>query len=170
VRGSGSSGTPFANAWKRIGQNVQFNSLETYNFNPGDGNTNISLSNGSWYTMNWRDIGYENTTAIFMVTSANPVTIDNVSRTPIAVSPGQSPTINITLSSAKSAEERIYIVYTTDGFTTRSAVEVTNFGAGTSGSATLPAANGGTTYTYYVMSTTVNLDLTGQGGEYYDMR
>lgn len=169
---SGASATPFANTWRRANQAVQLNTVQEYFFNAGPGNTQITLTNDRWYIMNWRDVGYVNTTAIFMEISAEPVQITNVTQSPIAanVAPGQDLTVTVTTNNAPASDERLFVIYTTDGFANRSAVQL-NF-TGTTGTATIPGQTGGTNVIYYVMSTSagVNLLTSGQGGVYYDMR
>lgn len=149
---SGSPSNYWANKWGNV--TVTMNTLQSYTWNSGAGNNNVTLTNGKWYTMNWKDIGYVNTSAIFMETSAAPVDISVVAQSPLAanVYPGQSVTVNITSSALLSAEEKIYVRYSTNDFST-SALAEASF-TGTSGVATIPALTG--TVKYYVFSTTIS--------------
>ena len=75
-----------------------------------------------------------------METSASPVAISGQTRiTAPSVNPAptQAVTIEVSLSGTKSAEERVFLVYTADGWTTRAAIEVENI-SGTTGSAVIP--------------------------------
>ena len=150
---SGSSGSPWSNKWGSVGT-VTLNSIQSYTLGSGVTDNSITLTNGKWYTMNWKDIGYSSTTAIFMETSAAPVDITTVTQTPLAanVFPGQSVAINITTSAAPASDEKIYVRYSTNDFTSSTLVQASF--AGTAGTATIPALSG--TVKYYVFSTTVN--------------
>jgi hypothetical protein len=169
---SGSSNNAFNNTWRRANQAVQFNTVQDYFYNAGSGDTQITLTNDRWYIMNWRDVGYANTTAIFMEISGGPVQITNVSQSPVAanVAPGQDLTVTVTTNNEPASDEKLFVIYTTDAFESRSAVPL-NF-TGTTGTATIPGQTGGTNVTYYVMSTSegVSLLTSGQDGVYYDMR
>ncbi|RLD16987.1 MAG: hypothetical protein DRI36_04875, partial [Caldiserica bacterium] len=88
----------------------------------------------------------------FLVTSAEPIYISSVSGGTTDVDPGDSVTINITLSSSKCAEETVVVRYTTDNWVSSSFVEAT--GSGTSYSATIPGQSGGTTVSWYALTTT----------------
>ena len=149
---SGPSANAWANAWKDV--TVSMNTLQAYNYYTSGGTDNsVTLVNGNWYTVNWEDAGYANTHAIFMQTSGFPVDILTVTQTPAAsqVFNGQSVTVNITLGSAPSPEEKFYVRYSNDGYATSFLAPVTI--AAASGSATIPALTD--TVSYYVFSTTV---------------
>jgi hypothetical protein len=148
---SGPSGNPWNTKWGGAGT-VALNSLQNYTIAGAD--NSITLTNGKWYTMNWKDIGYVNTTAIFMETSATPVDVTSVTQTPLAanVFPTQSVTINITTSATPASEEKIYVRYSTDDFSSSDLIQASF--TGTAGTATIPASVG--TVKYYVFSTTAN--------------
>jgi hypothetical protein len=151
---SGPTSNAFANKW--AGATVTINTLQNYTYNTGADN-NITLTNGKWYTMNWKDNGYADAQAIFMETSAQPVNISNVT-SPATVNSNTPATITITLSAAKSAEEIVYLRYTTNGWTNSSLV-VASF-TGTNGTAQIPGQPNGTGVSYYVFSSTV-ASITG---------
>lgn len=174
---SGATGTPFANKWGGASSvtTVIMNTLQTYTHGTVIFDNSITLTNGKWYTMNWKDAGYANTSAIFMETSAAPVDITTVAQSPLAanVFPGQTVTINITASATLAAEEKVYVRYSTNDFSS-SALVLSNF-VGTAGTATIPALTG--TVKYYVFSTTVSnpssdfdlytIKLNNNGGSNY---
>ena len=100
---SGAALTPFANKW--AGVNVVIDQLQNYTFNAGADNR-VILSDNKYYTVNWRDAGYQNSSAIFMETSAEPVVIDSISSDLSfnAVTPGVPIEISAYLSGEPSPE------------------------------------------------------------------
>lgn len=155
---SGPNANAFQNKW--AGVTVSMNTLQDYTFNSGADNS-ITVVNGKWYTMNWQDQGYAASKAIFMETSAAPVSIATVS-TPVAPTENTAVTINITTSASPCAEEKIYLRYTTDAWVTSTAVLATM--TGTTGTASIPGQPAGTTVSYYVLSSTISSLATN-----YDM-
>jgi len=149
---SGPSVSPYNNKWGNV--TVSMNTIQTYTYSSSASDNSITVVDGRWYTVNWKDNGYANTEAIFMETSAQPVTISSV--TDNYTSPGTAVTVNITLNTSKSAEEKIFVRYTTDNWSTSSFVEAT--GSGTSYSATIPSEGviGTSSNQYYVFTTTVS--------------
>jgi hypothetical protein len=152
---SGSTGNPWGNKWG--GVSVAMNSLQAYT--KGGANNNITLTNGKWYTMNWKDIGYVSTDAIFMETSAEPVNILTVTF-PAQGSVNIPVTVNVTVSNSLCPEENVYLRYTTDSWATSTVLPVTI--SGTTGSAVIPGQPDGTTVSYYAFSST----LTGITGNF----
>ncbi len=147
---SGPTSNPFGNKWANV--TVSMNTLQTYvKESPTD--NSITVVNGKWYTMNWKDSGYANTEAIFMETSAEPVQLLTVSE-PSDVIENQAVVVTVTTNLVKSAEEIIYIRYTTNAWSTSSLLTVSM--TGTSGTATIPGQAEGTTVAYYAFSSTVN--------------
>lgn len=146
---SGPSGSPWNNKWSNV--NVTMNTLQTYT-KQGANNNSITVVNGKWYTMNWKDNGYANTEAIFMETSAAPVTITDVS-IPLNVAANEPATVTITTSASPSSEELFYLLYSTNNFTTSFLAPVSMVGS--SGTATIPGQLPGAVVKYYVFSTTV---------------
>lgn len=147
---SGTSPNYFSNKWASV--NVVMNSLQTYTYNSGSDNS-ITLTNGKWYTMNWQDQGYANTSAIFMETSAEPVTITQVTQTPVGVTYTDAVQVNIQFSGTPSVEEKCYVRYSNDGWAT-SAIAAVNITTNT-GTSTIPAQEAGVTVSYYVLTTTI---------------
>lgn len=146
---SGPVANPWGNKW--AGVNVQINTLQNYSFNSGADNS-ITLTNGRWYTMNWEDKGYMNSRAIFMETEAQPVQLIAVS-VPAGITAGQSATVDVMLSAAPSASEKLYLRYTNNAWATSNLLPVQLNGS--MGTVVIPAQNEGATVRYYVFSTTV---------------
>ncbi|HFA50320.1 MAG TPA: T9SS type A sorting domain-containing protein [Bacteroidetes bacterium] len=133
----------------------------------GDGNGgagSYSITNGNYYTYCWEDVGTSsNAKAIVMETSAMPVTLDSRSQSPLEsnVHEGQSVTVTLNLSGAPSTEEKFYLRYSTDGFTSYGTLLSPSSGSGTATQEfTIPSQTEGTTVTYYLLSST----LAGFGG------
>jgi len=150
---SGPADNAFNNKW--AGVNADQNTLQTYTYQ-GATDNNITLTNGYWYTMNWEDSGYEDTRAIFMETSAEPVNILSVS-IPQSVEAGTAASITVGVSTALSAGELLYLRYSADGWNSSAISQVTM--SGNSGTASIPGQTEGTTVSYYAFSTTV-ADIT----------
>lgn len=146
---SGPNTNYFANKW--AGVNVVMNTLQNYTFNTGADN-NITLADGKWYTMNWEDLGYQNSRAIFMETSAQPIEITSVS---VPANPLENlPSIvSVTTNNAPSAEEIVYLRYTIDGWASSAALVVSM--NGTNGQVSIPGQTSGTVVDYYVFTSTV---------------
>lgn len=147
---SGPAASPWGNKW--AGVIVQMNTLQNYTFNSGADNS-ITITNGRWYTMNWEDKGYMNSRAIFMETEAQPVQVTALS-VPSGVIAGQTATVDIMLSAAPSASEKLYLRYTNNAWATSTLLPVQINGS--MGSAILPGQPEGVTVRYYAFSTTVN--------------
>ena len=155
---SGPSTGAFNNKW--AGVTVVVNTLQSYTYQGATDNS-ITIANGKWYSMNWEDKAYMSSRAIFMETSALPVDILTVS-VPVAPTANTLTPITVTTSTPISAEEIIYLRYTTDAWATSVALPVTM--SGTSGTVDLPGQASGTTVSYYALSSTVaslseNFDL-----------
>ncbi len=153
VFSSGPSSSPWSNTWKNA--NFSMNTLTDLTFNSGANNW-VTISNGKWYTMNWIDAGYANTQAIFMETSAQPVTFASAVQSPTNgnVESTNAVSVTVTASAQPSAEELVYVRYSTDAFVTSTLAPVTF--TGTTGTATIPAQAAATTVQYYAFSTTVS--------------
>ncbi|MHC1776451.1 MAG: T9SS type A sorting domain-containing protein [Lentimicrobium sp.] len=146
---SGPSTNYYQNKWSNV--DVTMNTLQTYT-KEGANNNNITLTDGKWYTMNWEDLGYMDSRAIFMETSAEPVEIATVS---VPVDPLENipVIIQVTTGAIPSAEEIIYLRYTSDGWVTSQALAVTMTGTG--GTVTIPGQPANTDVTYYAFSSSV---------------
>jgi hypothetical protein len=168
---SGPTSNYFQNKWANVV--VSMNTLQSYTKEGGTNNT-ITLANGKWYTMNWEDNGYADTRAIFMETSAQPVTIASVS-VPVSVNTNDPVTLTITTAQPKCAEEIVYLRYTNDSWVTSTALPVTM--TGLSGTVQIPGQDAGTTVSYYAFTSTLagliadydlcTLNLLNNGGSNY---
>ncbi len=153
------------NQWGSV--NVNINEIDEYTYgvdgtNAPDDN-NITLQNNSWYILNWNNIGYENTSAIFMEIASEPVDLIALTQEPIMPTATDEVEISIEASASPSADEYIYIRYTTDNWINTQLVEC-NF-VGPNGTALIPSFLDNTEINYYAFSTiidnpTENIDLT----------
>ncbi len=146
---SGPGGNPWANKW--AGVNVTMNSIQNYTFNNGADN-NVTLTNDKWYTINWEDIGYMDSKAIFMETTNQPVSLNTVS-VPAVTIQNTAVGITVTTNAMPSPEEVIYIRYSTDNWVTSSLAAATFVGS--NGTASIPGFAASTTVKYYAFSTTM---------------
>lgn len=125
--------------------------------NSGDspGNLSFNRTSGKYYTFRLNgESSWWNRQFMIMETDNAPVTISNVTDNSTSAGEGDV-TVSITLSASKSAQEVVYVRYTTDGWVTSSFVAAS--GSGTSYSADIPGVNGNTTVEYYVLTTTMPL-------------
>lgn len=150
---SGNAGSPWNNKWTDV--SVSLNTIQEYIWhNDGNGSNNtITVADGKWYVVNFEDIGYANTRAIFMEVSAEPVDIVSVS-VPASPMPNTAYNIDVTVSANPSVEEVFYLRYTTDNWLTSDAVDVAM--TGTNGIAVIPGQAANTQVDYYVFSSSVS--------------
>lgn len=148
---STSFGNPWGNQWAG-NASATVNTFNTFTFgSPSDPDNNISLTQNRWYTVVFEDSGYANTRAIFMETSAEPVSISNIMQNPVVVSSSDVVTITASLSSSPSPQEIFYLRYSTDDWATASLVSMTISGSSISGS--IPAQTSQTAVSFYIFST-----------------
>ncbi|GCD77973.1 hypothetical protein JCM31826_14550 [Thermaurantimonas aggregans] len=162
---SGPLATPYANKWANVA--VSMNTVQTYSYNSGPDNT-VTLTNGKWYTVNFRNIGYDSTQAIFMETSGEPRTITAVttSQPLTSVYPGEL-TVTITLSGTPASDEYFYLRWTTNNFASSNITPFTI--TGTTGTATfnvLPNQS----IAFYVFSSSIGTITGGESSLFYDLR
>lgn len=151
---------PWQNAWGGW-ENISLNTVGTFYYKHGQNNS-ITLTPGNWYTVNWRDKGYENTEAIFMETSAEPVQIISVTNVPeMHVLENEPVSITVELDKALSPEEKIYIRYSTNDFQSSEVIEVTGFNGGVWAIAQIPGQPLNSKVEFYVLSTTVAAENWG---------
>jgi PKD repeat protein len=146
---SGPPANAFSNKW--AGVTVVIDTKQTYSYNGGADNS-IQLTNGSYYTVNWKDNGYANTEAVFMRTSAKPVDIDSVYTTPAdsVILPNQPLDVVALLSDTPSVEEHFYIRYTINAFASSSLVPMTINGSRVTGQ--IPVLPNLSEVSYYIFS------------------
>jgi len=152
---SGPDGGEYNNAWKDGTLGIDDVTDLTYQ---GSNNDQITLSADGYYTLIFRDNGYASTQTAVLYTSASPVDVSSVTQlgtdssgTYYTTSDDQ--TVNITLSTTPSSEEKIYLRYSTDDWSTSAFVEAS--GSGTTYSATIPGQSPGVNVSYYVLTTTL---------------
>lgn len=152
---SGPDANTYANKWAD-GGSLNIDGFTSFTYN-GNANNSITVANGNYYTLIFDDNGYANSTVAVLKTSATPISISSITGVPdTAVTENDPVTITVELSAAKSAEEKIYIRYSTDGFQTSDAVELTNFSGGTTGTADIPGQALNSSVEFYVLSTTID--------------
>jgi PKD repeat protein len=156
---SGPTANAFTNKW--AGVTVVIDTKQTYLYNGGADNS-IQLTNGRYYTVNWKDNGYANTEAVFMRTTAKPVDIDSVYTTPAdsIILPNQAIDVVALLSDTPSAEEHFYIRYTINAFASSFLVPMTINGNRLSGQ--IPVLPNLSEVSYYIFSSskqTLNTDF-----------
>jgi hypothetical protein len=114
----------------------------------------VSVTDGYYYTFNIQeqnDGGNKNLSVL--ETSYNPVSIVSVSQNP-ATNPNEYQAVQVTvqLSGSLNSGEKVFVRWTTDGFTTDNYSEITSF-SGNTGSVSIPAQSSGTQVIYYVLTT-----------------
>lgn len=160
---SGPDANTFANKW--AGAAILADDFTDLTYNTGADNT-ITVADGFYYTFIFKDNGYGNSTTSVLKTSAEPVTIASVSGVPTeSVAENTPVSISVELSDVKSPEEKVFIRYSNDGFTTSDAVEVTSF-TDKMGTANIPGQAINAKVDFYVLTTTLakadwdgNIDL-----------
>jgi hypothetical protein len=118
----------------------------------------ISLEDGFYYSfriLEWdQQIGASMNVTV-MKTSAPPISVTVSGQIPQTPTADDPVVVSITTSQAKSAEERIYLRWSTDFFIRSHIVEAV--GAGVNYSATIPAQPAGTAVQYCILTSTVDL-------------
>jgi hypothetical protein len=149
---SGPSGNYFANKW--AGTTVTMNTVQSYTYNTGSDNS-VTVSDGNYYTVNFKDNGYSNSQAVWLSTASPPAQILTVTQSPLpgSVEASDSVTVSTTLDNVLTTDQHVYVRYTTDNWATSTLKE--ELYTGTNGSTKLPPQPGGTTVKYYVFSTTI---------------
>jgi hypothetical protein len=151
---SPSFGTPGGNKWSFNGA-VIMDSVQNYNFTGGTADSvSVTLVDGSWYMVSYKDLGYVATQALWMRTSAEPRQIITVAQSPVSgsVNPSDSVQVSLTLNGSPSPEEQFFVRYSTNNFVNSTFLPVSI--AGSSGSVKIPPFPGGTQVKYYALSTT----------------
>lgn len=178
----------FADKWQNGASplNSEFTLFHGDNNSP-DGVVTGGVTSGKYYSFQIDGLSYSNRNAVIMETDNAPVgfhaTASTAVSTPSAnsVNPGQEVLINVELAAGKSAQERVFVRYSTDNFATSAVVEATGTGSTwTTASATIPASVNtlGATVSYCAYTTTVaatntsnhdliSLRLANNGGSNY---
>lgn len=156
---SGPSANRFLNKWvfSGVGQGITDGINNISCFNCGN-DMGLNMSTPGYYSFVFNDCGYTQTNAFYYIgyTSATPVTL---SRNLQVINGDGSVSIGITTSAVPSAEEKIYVRYTTgaDFSGTGSSSVVQASGAGTAYTATIPPFGSGTVVRYYLFTSTRSL-------------
>jgi hypothetical protein len=151
---SGPSTNFFQNKWG--GAALAIN--DTSRLIKGGADNTITVANGH-YTFVFDDRGYSLPTRVAtMFTSNAPVSILSVNGLPTTGHPaGESVTVTVKVSAIPSAEEIIYVRYSTDGWKTAAAVRsAVSFNAQGEAPFVIPGQPSGTILSFYVLSSTVN--------------
>jgi hypothetical protein len=144
-------------------------------FNYGDGNGgagSFSITNGKYYAFAWEDANtLSNAFALIQETDAPLVSITNVTASPTTPTPSSPMTITVELNNNPSAQEKVYVRYSTNGFTSGYGILLSAAtGNGTSSQTfTIPAQAAGTTVTYYAFTSTLNASSLSGASTLTDM-
>jgi hypothetical protein len=156
---STSFGNPWGNQWAG-NVSMTVNSLQTLTYGtPSDPDNNISLVQNHWYTVVFEDLGYANSSVIFMETTSEPVNISNVMQNPVVVSSTDIVEISATLSAVPSPEEHFYLRYSSDEWLTSTVVYMNK--SGNSLLAGIPPQVSQTEVTYYIFSSVMVNPVSG---------
>ena len=151
---SGLTSDPYSNKWGGVASWVKDDTNSVF-YGSCESNNNVTFTNGDYYTVNWWDQGYSNTQAVIMETSGSPVAISSVNQTPTNTAcSGAYVTVNISLSSAPSAQENFYVRYSTNSFTTSGLAKAVI--SGSNATALIPPQSPSAVVQYYVFSSTVD--------------
>jgi len=163
---STSFGDPWGNQWAG-NENVVANNESSLTYGtPSDPDNSIVLQQNYWYTVVWRDNGYENTTAIFMETAVEPVSFVSLQQEPVLVTSQQPVTISVSLSATPSESEKLFLRYSTDNWAIASVISLNV--NGTQATATIPGQASQTEVQYYVFSSV--LDDPSADPDFYTLR
>ena len=152
----------YSNQWGGVTINIDDTTSVPFFSGVVLGPTNsISLQDGFHYSfriLNQRkpnDAGDPSLRLAVMKTSAPPVSVSVSGQTPTTPTSGDSVVVSLVTSQPKSAEERIYLRWSTDTFITSHMVEAV--GTGVDYSAVIPAQPAGTSVQYCSTTSTVDL-------------
>lgn len=159
--------TNYSTNWRPYTSGQQLSGFNTYidpatatasaRYNTGFGGqsgTLPAITSGSFYTFLVGGNSSSNNFMSVLSTTYNPKNITAASQSPLAASvlAGQPVTVTATISAALDTNERLYIRYSNDGFSTSTIGSFTT--SGTSLTATIPGAvnTAGATVSYYIFS------------------
>ncbi len=160
------------NKWYNSSVNIDNISNVTWYNNygaPGDNNLSSATTVYKYYTTVIKNNGYASSQIIVMETDNAPVSLSNQSQTPVqsVVSNNDDVTVSFSISATKSSQEKFYVRYTTNAWSTSTVVTATI--SSTTGSATIPKQSAGTTVHYYIFSSTFT-DPTGVQSDQVTLR
>lgn len=119
------------------------------------------VQNAKYYTFQIDGLAYSNRQAVIMETDNTPQSFHATSpieQAPVTVFPGQAVTVTVTLAGNKSSQEKVFVRYTSNAWSSSAVVEATGSGSTWStATATIPASVNvpGASIEYYAYSTTV---------------
>ncbi|MBN2663617.1 MAG: T9SS type A sorting domain-containing protein [Bacteroidales bacterium] len=148
------SANPWANQWAG-NSSIEINNIENLtwaNQEPYPGDNTITLGDNKYYVMNWENIGYADTRAIFMELNTAPVSLTDVSQNLTIPDPFED--VVVTVTTDNNPSEYVYVRYSNDGWATSSIVAC-NF-TGTTGTATIPGQAEGADVEFYVFTTSIS--------------
>ena len=126
------------------------------NKNGADGALSTATVTNKYYTLQVRDLSYSNRQAVLMETDNSPQSFHATASTAVSIPiqryPGQDATITLTLAGNKSAQEKVFVRYTNNNWSTSKVVEASGTGSTWStATATIPATDNttGATIKYY---------------------
>lgn len=131
-------------------------------FNYGDGNGgagSFAITGGKYYAFTWEDVNTSsNAFGLVQETDAPLVGISSVMASPLAPTPSDPMTITVELDNNPSAQEKVYVRYSTNAFSSGYGTLLSAAtGNGTSTQTfTIPAQLAGTTVTYYAFTSTLS--------------
>ena len=134
-------------------------------------NNITTVEDNSFYTIIFKDQGYTDTDFSIQKLSQEPITFENIIGVPTtSVSPSSSVDIKVILSKSKANEEKIYLRYSIDDFSSSTAVEFTSF-SGDTGLVSIPAITTDTSATvkFYILSTTIDENSWGQNVDIFTL-
>ncbi len=151
---SGPSSNYWANKWNSV--TIAMNTIQTYTYHSDGGGTDnsITLNDNKYYVMNWENLGYQDTRAIFMEMSDTPAYIVSLSQDISVPDSTQDVTVTIHTNTTPPSEQFFYLRYSTDDWTSSNILQF-SFNAD-SATAVIPAQSPGTEVNYYVFSTTIS--------------
>ena len=153
----------YGNKWTDASPTAKDSVANVTFHNDGGGANDVlaNVANGNYYTFRFLDSGYADSKGLVMETSSQPSLITDVSDTANAqreVQSGVATTVTITLNQNKVSEEKIYVRYTSNNWTSSSFVLAT--GDTNIWEADIPGMTGSaantTTADYYVLTTTLS--------------
>jgi 1,4-alpha-glucan branching enzyme len=177
---SGPATNIWQNQWGAV--TVMPNTIQEYTYGVGGNDepthNTVQLQAEKWYYVNWDNIGYENTKAVFMELDTEAVEINSVMQEPLLPSSQDQVVISIQASGSPSASEKVYLRYSTNSFSTSYLLPF-SFDNNT-GTAIIPAMDDGSQISYDVFSTVFNmpssnfdlvsLEVNNNSGEHYQYR
>lgn len=153
------AGNNYSNQWGGVAINIDGVTSVPFYSGSGLGPINtIALQAGFYYSFRMLDYRQQLNASLalaVMKTSAPPISVSQTAQTPTAPTSNDSVLINVVTSQPKSAEERIYLRWSTDTFITSHMVAAV--GSGVNYSAVIPAQLAGTSVQYCIITSTANL-------------